>query len=82
MRLLSLTLEGLEALQRNPGGASHKLQQSSSALLIKRLHRLPEPLDNVAVGSAVLKTRVGLPVVDVDFAKAAHNELHSRERSK
>lgn len=78
----TVTLEGLEALQRNPGRARNKLQQPGSALLVKRLHCLPEPLDYVAVRGAVLETRVGLPIIDVDFAQATHDELHGQERSR
>lgn len=69
------TLEGFEALQGDPGGAGDKLQQPGPALLIVRLHGLPEPLDDVGVGGAVLQPRVGLPVVDVDLTQATHYEL-------
>lgn len=71
-----ITLEGLEALQGNSGRAGDKLQQPGSALLVKGLHGLPEPLDNVAVWSAVFEPCVGLPVVDVDFTQATYNQLH------
>lgn len=37
---LQLTLQGLEAVQRNSTGASHKLQQTSSLLIVIRLHCL------------------------------------------
>lgn len=63
-----ITLERLEALQGNSGGAGDKLQQAGSTLLVERLHGFPEPLHNVAVWGAVFEPRVGLPVVDVDFA--------------
>lgn len=43
------SLQSLEPLQRDPGGASHKLQQASPLLLIVRLHGPPEPAHDVAV---------------------------------
>lgn len=73
------TLEGFEALQGDPGGAGDKLQQPGPALLIVRLHGLPEPLDDVGVRGAVLQPCVGLPVVDVDLTQATHYELRWRE---
>lgn len=69
------TLEGLEALQGNPGRAGDKLKKPGSALLVEGLHGFPKPLHNVAVWSAVFEPRVGLPVVDVDFAEATYNQL-------
>lgn len=71
------TLKGLEALQRNSGGSCDKLQQPGSALLFEGLHSLPEPLDDVAVRSAVFEPRVGLPVIDVDFTQPAHDQLQA-----
>lgn len=75
------TLESLESLQGNSGGAGDKLQQPRSALLVERLHSFPEPFDDVAVWSAVFEPRVGLPVVDVDFTQAAYNQLRVEEGS-
>lgn len=75
------TLESLEALQGHSGRASDKLQQACASLLVIRLHRLPEPLDHVAVGGAVLQPRVGLPVVDVDLAQTTHNQLRVTGRA-
>lgn len=77
-----ITLESLEALQGNSGGAGDKLQQPGSALLVKGLHGFPEPFHNVAVWSAVFEPCVGLPVIDVDFTQAAHNQLQAEERSR
>lgn len=75
------TLEGLEALQGNSGGAGDKLQQPGSALLVEGLHGFPEPFHNVAIWSAVFEPRVGLPVVDVDFTQATYDQLQVEERS-
>lgn len=72
-----ITLKGLEALQGNSGGAGDKLQQPGSAFLIEGLHGFPEPLHDVAVWGAVFEPRVRLPVVDVDFAQAAYDQLQS-----
>lgn len=66
-------------MQGNPGGASDELQQPGPALFVKRLHSLPEPLDDVAVWSAVLEARVGLPIVDVNFSQATYDELQVEE---
>jgi len=77
-----VTLEGLEALQRNSGGAGDELQQPGPALLVEGLHGLPEPLDAAALRRAVLEPRVRLPVVDVDFAEAAHDQLRGRRESE
>lgn len=71
----SSTLESLKTLEGDPGGTGDKLQQPGSAFLIERLHSFPEPFNDVAVWSAVLESCVGLPVVDVDFTQAAHNQL-------
>lgn len=73
--MLTRTLESLEALQWDSGGAGDKLQQPGPPLLVKRLHGFPEPLDDVAVQGAVLQAGVGLPVSDVDLSQAAHDEL-------
>lgn len=70
-----LTLEGLEALQRHPGGTGDKLQQPSSSLLLKGLHRPPEPADHPAVRRAVLQPGVGAPVRNVNLPQAAHYQL-------
>lgn len=77
-----VTLKGLEALQGNPGGAGDKLQQPRSSLLVEGLHGFPEPLHDVAVRGAVFEPRVGLPVVDVDFAQAAYDQLQVRGRKE
>lgn len=68
-------------MEGDPGGTGDKLQQPGSAFLIERLHSFPEPFNDVAVWSAVLESCVGLPVVDVDFTQAAHNQLQ-RERER
>ncbi|TNN47973.1 hypothetical protein EYF80_041835 [Liparis tanakae] len=75
LRMSTRTLESLEALQWDSGGAGDKLQQPGPPLLVKRLHGFPEPLDDVAVQGAVLQAGVGLPVSDVDLSQAAHDEL-------
>lgn len=72
-------MKGLETLQRNSGGTRDKLQQPGSALLIEGLDGFPEPLNDAGVRSAVLQPRVGLPVVDVDFTQAAHDQLQVEE---
>lgn len=72
---LSVTLQSLETLEGNPRGARHKLQQPGPSLLIKGFHRLPEPLDNIAVSHAVLQACVGLPVIQVDLIQATYYEL-------
>lgn len=69
------TLQGLEALQGDAGGAGDKLQQPSPPLLIVGLHGAPEPLDDVAVRGAVFQPGVDLPVVNVDLAQAADDKL-------
>lgn len=79
--LNGITLESLKTLEGDPGGTGDKLQQPGSAFLIERLHSFPEPFNDVAVWSAVLESCVGLPVVDVDFTQAAHNQLQ-RERER
>lgn len=71
----AVTLQRLEALEGDPHGARHELQQPGPPLLIEGLHRLPEPPDHVAVGPAVLQPRVGLPVVQVDLVQAADDQL-------
>lgn len=75
-----LTLEGLEALQRHPGGTGDKLQQPSSSLLLEGLHRPPEPADHPAVRGAVLQPGVGAPVCDVNLPQAAHYQLGGAAR--
>lgn len=77
-----VTLEGLEALQGDSRGAGDELQQPRTPLLIIGLHGPPEPLDYVAVGRAVLQTRVGLPVVDVYLTQTTDNELDGGEERK
>lgn len=76
------TLERLEALQGNSGGAGDELQQAGSALLVEGLHGFPEPFDDVALCRAVLEARVGLPVVDVDFTQATYDQLRVEDRSR
>ena len=71
----AVTLQRLEALEGDPRGARHELQQPGPPLLVEGLHRLPEPPDHVAVGPTVLQPRVGLPVVQVDLVKAADDQL-------
>lgn len=75
LTVVSATLEGLEALQGDSGGAGDKLQQPRAPLFVVRLHGAPEPLNNVAVGRAVLQAGVGLPVVNVYLPQATHYEL-------
>lgn len=77
-----VTLEGLESLQGNSGGSRDELQQPGSALLVEGLHRFPEPFDDVAVWGAVFEPRVGLPVVDVDFAESAYDQLQGKRKSR
>lgn len=72
---MSVTLQGLEALERDSGGPRHELQEPGPPLLVEGLHRLPEPPDDVAVSCAVLQPGVGLPVVHVYFIQAAHYQL-------
>ena len=48
------TLQGLEATNGNTRGASHKLEQSCSALIVIGLHSLPEPLHQCGALAAVL----------------------------
>lgn len=71
----SVTLQSLEALERDPSGPGHELQEPGPPLLVEGLHRLPEPADDVAVGPAVLQPRVGLPVAHVDLIQAADDQL-------
>lgn len=71
----SVTLQRLEALEGDPRGARHELQQPGPPLLVEGLHRLPKPPDHVAVSPAVLQPRVGLPVVQVDLVQAADDQL-------
>lgn len=73
--MVSDTLEGLEALQGDSGGAGDELQQPRASLLIVRLHGTPKPLHDVAVGRAVLQAGVGLPVVNVYLTQTTHYEL-------
>lgn len=51
------------------------MQESRAHLLAVRLDDLPEPLDDVRVGRAVLQPGVLLPVADVDRPEAADHEL-------
>ena len=69
------TLQCFEALQRNTRGAGDKLEESAPPLLVEGLHRLPEPLDDVAVGDAVLQPRVRLPVAKVDLPQTTDDQL-------
>lgn len=69
------TLQSLEALERDPSGPGHELQEPGPPLLVEGLHSLPEPPDDVAVGHAVLQPRVGLPVAHVDFIQATDDQL-------
>lgn len=71
----SVTLQSLEALERDSGGSSHELQEPGPPLLVEGLHRLPEPPDDVAVGHAVLQPGVGLPVTHVYFIQATNYQL-------
>ncbi|OWK11178.1 hypothetical protein Celaphus_00007304 [Cervus elaphus hippelaphus] len=71
----AVTLQRLEALEGDPLGARHELQQPGPPLLVEGLHRLPEPPDHIAVGPAVLQPRVGLPVVQVNLVQAADDQL-------
>lgn len=71
----SVTLQSLEALERNSCGSCHKLQEPGSPLLIEGLHRLPEPPDDVAVCHTVLQPSVGLPVIQVYLIQAAYYQL-------
>ena len=48
------TLQALETADWNTGRPSHKLQQSGTALIIVRLHCLPEPLHQAGALTAVL----------------------------
>lgn len=72
---MSVTLQGLEALERDAGGSRHELQEPGPSLFIEGLHRLPEPPDDVAVGCAVLQPGVGLPVVQIYLIQAAYDQL-------
>lgn len=72
---MSVTLQGLEALERDSGGSRHELQEPGPPLLVEGLYRLPKPLDDVAVGRAVLQPGIGLPVVQVYLIQAAYNQL-------
>ena len=74
----SVTLQSLEALERDPSGPGHELQQPGPPLLIEGLHGLPEPADDVAVGHTVLQPSVGLPVAHVDLIQAAYDQLRRR----
>lgn len=71
----SVTLQSLEALERNSCGSCHKLQKSGSSLLIEGLHRLPEPPDDVAVCHTVLQPCVGLPVIQVYLIQSTYYQL-------
>lgn len=78
---LVLTLESLEALQRNSGWSSDKLQQPGSTLLIEWFHSFPKPLHNVAVWCTMFESCVGLPVGYVNFTQSTHNQLHVEEKT-
>lgn len=71
----SVTLQSLEALERDPSGAGDELQEPGPPLLVEGLHGLPEPPHDVAVGHAVFQPSVGLPVAHVDFIQAADDQL-------
>lgn len=72
---MSVTLQSLEALERHSRGSCHELQESGPPLLIKGLHCLPEPSDDVAVGHTMLQARVRLPVIQVYFIQPAYYQL-------
>lgn len=76
----SVTLQSLEALERNSCGSCHKLQESGSPFLIESLHRLPEPPDDVAVCHTVLQPSVGLPVVQVYLIQPTYYQLGKGNR--
>lgn len=78
--MTSHTLQGFESLQWHPGGAGDELKQSGSPFLIVRFHGPPKPLHTVTLGRAMLQSRVGLPVVDVDLTESTHDELRGTLR--
>lgn len=77
----SVTLQRLEALERDARGPRDELQEPGPPLLVEGLHGLPEPPDDVAVGHTVLQPSVGLPVAQVYFIQAANYQL-GRVRDK
>ena len=61
-------LQGLEALQGDPGASSDKLEEPGPHFFRVALHDLPEPFDHGGLGGAVLQSSVGTPVNDVNLA--------------
>lgn len=62
-------------MERHSRGSCHELQESGPPLLIKGLHCLPEPSDDVAVGHTMLQARIRLPVIQVYLIQPAYYQL-------
>merc|ERR1719232_143360 len=68
-------LQGLEPLQRDPGGTRHELQQPRSHLLVVPRHDPPEPDDLRGLGRTMLQSGVALPVLEINRSKAYNDQF-------
>ena len=75
-------MQRLEALERHPGAAGDKLEDSRSHLIVEAVHGAPEPAHNVRLPGAVLEARVLLPVLQVYLAQTADHQLKYRKHGE
>ena len=78
-----ITLELAKTVHGYFGCSSDKLQQPGLHFVVKVLHRLPEPNNDIIVGSvAVSVDGVLTPVVNADLSKTTEKVLDGRGRER
>ena len=76
-----ITLKLAKTVHGYFGRSSDKLQQPGLHFVVKVLHRLPEPNDDIIIGSvAVSVDGVLTPVVNADLSKTTEQVLDGRGR--
>ena len=68
-------LQVFEPIDGDTRRARGELEQARLLFLVELAHDLPEPLDELVVLLAAPVVRVAFPVVDVDLAQAADQDL-------